>query len=98
MIRDDHKVVAVNDRFHAVKGTVRIVDRESGTVAMERSFEVAANATAELGSIAWSEQGLFLIEAEVDGENLGNYYLYGSPPFDFARFSPMLAEARQGNR
>ncbi len=96
MIRDDRKVIAVNDRFHAVKGTVRITDWESGKVAMVRSFEVAANATAELGAIAWSGQGVFLIEAEMDGDRLRNYYLYGDPPFDFTRFSPLLVEARFG--
>ena len=95
MIRDDRKVIAVNDRFHAVKGTVRITDRESGKVAMARTFEVAANATAELGAIAWAGQGVFLIEAEMDGDRLRNYYLYGDPPFDFARFSPLLDEARR---
>jgi hypothetical protein len=61
---------------------------------MARTFEVAANATAELGMIAWSGQGVFLIEAEMDGDRLRNYYLYGDPPFDFTRFSPLLVEAR----
>ena len=97
MIRDDRKVIAVNDRFHAVKGMVRITDWGSGKVAMVRSFEVAANTTAELGMIAWSGQGVFLIEAEMDGDRLRNYYLYGDPPFDFAHFSPLLRQARERN-
>jgi len=95
MIRDDRKVIAVNDRLHPVKGFVRIVDRESGRVAIERSFEVAANATAEIGTIEWTGQGVFLIDAKVDGDVLYNYYLYGEPPFDFAKFSPILIESRK---
>jgi beta-mannosidase len=95
MVRDDRKVIAVNDRLHAVKGKVRVMDRESGKVVLERGFEVAANATAELGTIEWSGQGVFLIDAEVDGDRLCNYYLYGEPPFDFARFHPLLVEARR---
>ena len=94
MVRDDRKVVAVNDRLHPVKGRVKIIDRDSGKIVMERGFEVASNATAELGEIAWSGQGIFLIDAEVDGDVLRNYYLYGDPPFDFARFSPPLVEVR----
>ena len=30
------------------------------------------------------------------GDRLRNYYLYGDPPFDFTRFSPLLVEARFG--
>ena len=94
MIRDDHKAVAVNDRFHAVNGRVRIADRESGKVVLERPFSVMPNATVELGRIDWTGQGVFLIDAEVDGDRLHNYYLYGDPPFDFAHFNRLLSEAR----
>ena len=94
MIRDDHRIVAVNDRFHAVKGSVRVVDRETGKEAFSREFEVAANATSDLGTVEWEGQGIFLIDAAVDGDELRNYYLYGTPPFDFARFDPLLKEAR----
>ena len=95
MIRDDHRAVAVNDRFHPVKGSVKIYDCETGAVAMERSFEVAANAVVELGAVEWNGQGVLLIDVEVDSDVLRNYYLYGEPPFDFARFSPLLFKVRR---
>ena len=94
MIRDDHHIVAVNDRFRPVKGQVRVLDRETGRDAFSGEFEVQANATADLGVIQWEGQGLFLIDATVDGEELRNYYLYGAPPFDFMRFDPLLRQAR----
>lgn len=95
MIRDDHRIVAVNDRFCDVKGMVRVIDQETGKEAFSREFEVAANATADLGTVEWECQGIFLIDATVGGEELRNYYLYGAPPFDFARFDPLLKEARR---
>ena len=95
MIRDDHKVIAVNDRFRAVKGFVKVVDREKGTVVMDRAYTVAANATAELGRIEWSGQGVFEIEYSVDEDWHRNYYLYGEPPFDFARIDPLLKDSRR---
>ena len=94
MIRDDHKVVAVNDRFRAVNGNVRIMDRETGRVVLERVYEVAPNATAEIGTLEWSGQGVFDIEYAVDEEWHRNYYLYGAPPFDFVRFNRLLREVR----
>ncbi len=94
MIRDDHKVVAVNDRFRAVKGDVRIMDRETGRVVLAKDYSVGANATAEIGTLDWSGQGVFEIEYAVDEEWHRNYYLYGEPPFSFARIDPLLKEAR----
>ena len=94
MIRDDHKVIAVNDRFHKVNGSLRISDRETGRVVLNRKYEVAANATAVLGEVAWNGQGVFEIEYHVDEEWHRNYYLYGEPPFNFARIDPLLRSVR----
>ena len=95
MIRDDHKVVAVNDKFRNVAGSVRIYDRETGRAVLDRKYEVSANSTAVLGEIDWNGQGVFMIEYSVDGEQYRNYYLYGEPPFDFARIDPLLRDARR---
>ena len=94
MVRDDHKVVAVNDRLRRVGGYVRIFDRESGNVLLEREYKVDANATAVLGEIAWRGQGVLEVEYGVDEEWHRNYYLYGDPPFDFARMDPLLRDVR----
>ena len=97
MIRDDHSLVAVNDRFRNVRGYVKVFDRESGRVVFEDRYTVKANSTAVLGTIEWVGQGVFEIEYTVDEEWHRNYYLYGNPPFDFARFDPLLKEVRKGN-
>ena len=97
MIRDDKNVIAVNDRFHAVSGSVMVTDHETGNVLMDEEYEVAANAVIVIGSIEWRGQGVFDIEYCVDGESYRNYYLYGDPPFDFARISPILKDVREAN-
>ena len=83
MVRDDHKVVAVNDTLSPVGGKVKIVDRESGKVLLEKSYSVPANAAAEIGVIAWSGRGILDIAYEQGGEEHTNWFLFGEPPFDF---------------
>ena len=85
MVRDDHRAVAVNDTLAAVAGKVRITDRVSGKVVLERAYEVPANGTLDLGEVAWSGQGVLDIAYEQGGEKLTNWFLYGEPPFDFAQ-------------
>ena len=85
MVRDDHKVFAVNDTLKPVEGKVRIADRESGKVLLEKSYSVPKNAAVEIGSVAWSGQGVLDITYEQGGESQTNWFLYGEPPFDFAK-------------
>ena len=85
MVRDDRKVVAVNDTLKPVGGAVRISDRESGKVLFEKSYSVPANAAAEIGSVAWTGQGVLDIAYEQGGERHANRFLYGEPPFDFRK-------------
>ena len=83
MVRDDHKVVPVNDTLKPVKGKVRIADRESGEVLMEKSYSVPENAAVEIGSVGWSGRGILDIVYEQGGARRTNWFLYGEPPFDF---------------
>ena len=85
MVRDDHRVVAVNDTLRPVRGQVRITDRESGRVVFETSYEVPANAAKELGSVEWTGRGLLDIAYEQGGLRQTNWFLYGEPPFDFLK-------------
>ena len=85
MVRDDHKVFAVNDTLKPVEGKVKIVDRESGKVLLEKSYSVPANAAAEIGVVAWSGQGILDIAYEQGGEEHTNWFLFGEPPFDFKK-------------
>ena len=85
MVRDDHRVFAVNDTLKTVEGKVRIADRESGRVLLEKSYSVPENAAAEIGSVAWSGRGVLDIAYEQGGEKRTNWFLYGEPPFDFGK-------------
>lgn len=85
MVRDDHRVFAVNDTLKPVEGKVRIADRESGKVLLEKGYSVSANAAQEIGSVAWEGQGLLDLIYEQGGEKHTNWFLYGEPPFDFKK-------------
>ena len=85
MVRDDRKVIAVNDTLRPVDGKVKIVDRESGRVLLEKAYSVPKNAAAEIGLVTWSGQGVLDIAYEQGNERRTNWFLYGEPPFDFKR-------------
>ena len=54
--------------------------------------EVAANSKTRLGEIPFAGQGLILIEYACDGETLRNHFLYGVPPFDWAKAKEWMKE------
>ena len=85
MVRDDHRVFAVNDTLKPVDGWTKIVDRESGKVLLEKSYSVPKNAAVEIGVVEWSRQGVLDIAYEQGGEKHTNWFLYGEPPFDFKK-------------
>ena len=82
MVRDDGRVVAINDTLHSVLGKVSVRDRESGKVLLSREYAVNPNATLVLGVVSWSGQGILDMEYEQDGVSGWNWYLYGKPTFD----------------
>ena len=82
MLYDDHRAVAVNDRLYPVKGHATFTDHATGKVLLDTDYEVAANATADLGTVPFSGQGVVDIAYTCDGLSLRNYFLYGEPPFD----------------
>ncbi|MCQ2390221.1 MAG: glycoside hydrolase family 2 [Kiritimatiellae bacterium] len=92
IVRDDHKVFAVNDRRQPIAGTTRITDKASGRVVFEKTFTVPANGVAELGELPWEGQGVFRLESELAGDKMENHYLYGLPPFDFSSVRQLLQD------
>ena len=92
MLGDDHVAWAVNDSRHPVKGHAKFTDRESGKVLFDADYEVAANSKTRLGEIPFAGQGLILIEYACDGETLRNHFLYGEPPFDWAKAKEWMKE------
>ena len=92
-IREDGRVVAVNDTRHAVKGSVTVTDRTSGRTVFEKTYEVPANAALELGEIVWRGRGILDIDYEQDDVRSYNWYLYGVPPFDWTSCAEWLRES-----
>ncbi len=89
-VRDDHRVLAVNDTLEPVKGHVTITDKASGKVVFEKDYSVAANGLSELGTVPFSGQGVFSIDWTVGGEKGHNHFLYGDIPFDWKVIRPLL--------
>ena len=90
MVRDDGRVIAVNDRLRPVKGHAKIVDKSTGAVRLDADYSVPANAKAEIGRVAWKGHGVLAISWDADGEKGRNHFLYGEPPFDWAAASRLL--------
>lgn len=86
LVTDDHKLWAVNDRRASVKGCVTVRDAVSGRKILHvPSFVIPANGKAVIGEVQFEGQGLLLIEATLSDEPYRSHYLYGKPPFDFAK-------------
>ena len=85
LVRDDHRVFAVNDTLKPVRGRAKVVDRESGRTVFEKSYEVPANASAEIGAVPFAGQGVLDIVYEQGGMRATNRFLYGEPPFDLEK-------------
>ena len=87
-----HNVVCANSTLETVVGTCRISDLDSGRVVLEKAFSAAPNANTNLGwfECMYSEQGIFLIEWDVDGKTFYNTYLYGAPAFSLEQYKGWL--------
>jgi len=84
-VTDDGRVHAINDTLAPVTGRVRVTDRESGRVLLEKTYDVPANAAMVVGTVAWRGQGLLDIVFAQGGTTAKNWFLYGEKPFDLAK-------------
>lgn len=89
-VTDDGNVHAVNDTLKPVTGRVKITDRESGKVLLEKEYEVAANGVCVIGRVAWQGQGMLDIAYEQGGTKLSNWFLYGEIPFNFNKIKEWM--------
>lgn len=90
MVRDDHRVFAINDTRRPVVGRARITDRESGQIVFESDYSVPANAAKEIGAVSWSGQGVLDIVYEQDCVSRKNWFLYGEPPFELLKMKEWM--------
>ena len=85
---------AVNDSFVPAEGKVKVTDVETGKTVFKGDFTVGSNARAEIAGLPVPQgQGVLLIEYETGGRKYRNHYLYGTPPFDFAKYKTWMSKA-----
>lgn len=86
------RIVASNNTLKKVNGRVKITDGESGEVIFEKNFCVSENCSMELGEIKlyYSEQRLFIIEWETEGNKYFNHYISGRVPFSLEKYKNRL--------
>ena len=88
--KPSREAVAINDARRPVACRVKISDRASGRILLERSFEIAANGKFDLGGLDVKGQGALAIDYEIGGMKFKNHYLYGHPPFAFEEVKWLL--------
>ena len=98
LINDEEKGVlplrAVNDSFVPAEGKVKVTDVESGKVIYNGKFNVGSNDRSLVAGLPVPQgQGVLLIEYETGGQKYRNHYLYGEPPFDFAKYKTWMKKA-----
>lgn len=90
-----YPVVAVNDTRVPVQGKVTITNIADGKIIYKGDFSIAANGKANVTSIPErNDQGLFLIEYDVNGKKYKNHYLYGTAPFKLNDYRNWIDKAK----
>jgi beta-mannosidase len=85
-------VVICNDTLQSVNVCYEVRDGDGGEVLTSGAAHVPANQNwqvARLRTFA-SDQRLYLLTWEVDGQTYGNHYLVGRPPFALATYQVWL--------
>ena len=79
------EVWTVNDNLTPAGGHASVTDMASGRVLLDTDWEIGPNAAEKIGSVEWRGQGVLDIKYTVGDQAFGNWYLYGTPPFDRAK-------------
>lgn len=90
------KLIASNDTREDKNGTYKLTDIAKNKVISEGTFVCKAGTNEELCEIPlfYSEQGMLLIEWEIDGKRYVNHYLYGFPGFDLASYKEWYSKIK----
>jgi beta-mannosidase len=85
-------IVGCNDSLEDALLQFRVWDADTGEQAISGDFTLPANQNWQMGRIRTfaSEQRLYLIEWEYNGQRFHNHYLVGTPPIDFQRYMSWL--------
>jgi hypothetical protein len=84
--------VVSNDTRAPVEVRYRVWDADSGETVAEGVCAVPANQNWQVARIRTyaSDQRLYLIKWQANGQPSGNHYLAGHPPFSLARYRAWL--------
>jgi beta-mannosidase len=87
-------LVISNDSLRTAKVSYRVWDADSGEVVAADDFMVPGNQNWQVERIRTyaSEQRLYLMTWEVEGQRYGNHYLVGAPPFSLGRYRAWLPQ------
>ncbi len=96
MISEEGRLKAINDTLEPVSGRVKVTDKSTGREVFSGSYEVAANAVADIAACTWSGQGVYLIDYTVGNETFHTHYLYGAPPFNWRKMSELVKDLYGG--
>ena len=91
-VQHGYPVMLSNCTSKDSKVKLKITDIESNKVVFEGESEVKSNSCCDLGKVPFnnSQQGMLLIEYEVDGESRINTYLYGTPRYELSKYREWL--------
>ena len=92
-----HEVFLCNDGCRSGRVHYSVTDGESGEVLLSGECETCANVTRSLGKIRVQpgQQRLFLLRWSFGGEEYGNHFIAGYPPFDAGRMTLWLETIRR---
>ena len=84
-------VIVCNDTRQAVQGRYSICET-GGQELLAGAFELLPNQTWQVGRLRSfaSDQRLYLITYQINGQTFGNHYLAGTPPFSLAQYRTWL--------
>ena len=86
-------VVVSNDSRAEARISFLVWEADSGETILQDTFKIPANQNWQAGKIRTyaSQQCLYLIEWEHNGEKFGNHYLAGTPPFSLRGYINWLS-------
>lgn len=88
-----NRLVAVNDRLHPVRGTVRVTDAETGKVIFAGPVSIPRNGTkCLLQNLPLEGNGMLRIDYEFEGVPRVNRCLYGSAPYNYSDYLKWRAQ------
>ncbi len=85
-------VVISNDTLRPAAVRYQVQDADSQEVVLAGEYTVPANQNWQVGHIRRyaSDQRMYLVTWEVDGQQYGGHYLAGHPPFALERYRKWL--------